>query len=106
MHIPAGERYELCRSVHAEQNAIIEKSRESMIGGIMYLCGIDVQKNDYTEYIEPCKICKRMIIRAGLLFVISRVKKGEFIVRPVEDFIKEMDDEIMDIINKEKNKNF
>ena len=42
MHIPRGERYELCRSVHAEANAIISAERERMIGSALYLSGREV----------------------------------------------------------------
>jgi len=41
MKIPSGTRYELCRGVHAEQNAIIHASRFDMIGGTLYLVGIE-----------------------------------------------------------------
>ena len=39
MNVPRGERYELCRSVHAEANAIISASRRDRVGGTMYLVG-------------------------------------------------------------------
>ena len=39
LNIPRGERYELCRSVHAEMNAIINAPRERMLGATLYLCG-------------------------------------------------------------------
>ena len=39
MNVPRGERYELCRSVHAEANAIISASRRDMVGGTIYLVG-------------------------------------------------------------------
>ena len=39
LNIPRGERYELCRSVHAEANAIISASRDQMIGASLYLVG-------------------------------------------------------------------
>lgn len=40
LKVPRGERYELCRSVHAEQNAIISARRRDMIGVTLYLVGI------------------------------------------------------------------
>ena len=43
MNIPRGERYEMCRSVHAEMNAIINASREQMLDGVMYLAGVDAK---------------------------------------------------------------
>ena len=39
LRIPSGERYELCRSVHAEANAIISAARQDMIGASLYLVG-------------------------------------------------------------------
>jgi dCMP deaminase len=45
LHIPPGQRYELCRSVHAEQNALLTAAREDMLGSILYLVGIDVKTN-------------------------------------------------------------
>lgn len=64
MNIPHGEQYEKCVAVHAEQNAIISASRRDMIGSIMYLAGIDIEKP------EPCLICSRMIKNAGIEQVI------------------------------------
>jgi dCMP deaminase len=59
--------YDLCRSVHAEQNAIINAARQgtSLLGGTLYLYGYDcVQKKAIDA--EPCPICSRMIENAGL----------------------------------------
>lgn len=66
--IPPGERYEICRSVHAEMNAIISASRSEMIGSTLYLQGRDESTKEYIEAI-PCLMCKKMIINAGILFV-------------------------------------
>ena len=44
--IPRGERYELCRSVHAEANAIISASREKMIGSTLYLVGSEASTGE------------------------------------------------------------
>jgi dCMP deaminase len=65
--IPHGERYELCRSVHAEQNAIINAARAgvSLLGGNMYIHGtIFGEERSINAF--PCFICKKMIINAGL----------------------------------------
>ena len=62
LNIPRGERYELCRSVHAEANAIIHASRNDMLGAKLYLVGIEVGSGDYVKNAEPCAMCKRMII--------------------------------------------
>ena len=67
--IPRGERYELCRSVHAEMNAIIHASRADMIGSTLYLTGIDANDGNVIEGAQPCKICSRLIINAGITTV-------------------------------------
>ena len=78
--IPQGQRYELCRSVHAEMNAIIHASRADMIDSSMFLVGIDVDSKNLVDNSEPCKLCKRVIINAGIKHVfaqtcISSIKK-------------------------------
>ena len=55
-----------CRSVHAEQNAIISASRSEMIGSTLYLVGFE---NGKEIAAEPCPICKRMIKNAGISYV-------------------------------------
>lgn len=67
-NIPHGERYEACRSVHAEQNAIISASRKDMIGATLYLIG--TEKGKVIKAV-PCDICRRMIANAGIKKVIS-----------------------------------
>ncbi|MBO4510290.1 MAG: cytidine deaminase, partial [Lachnospiraceae bacterium] len=62
LNIPRGERYELCRSVHAEANAIISASRQDMIGASMFLCGKDVKTGEYVANSNSCSMCKRQII--------------------------------------------
>jgi len=72
-----GERYELCRSVHAEMNAIIHASRLEMTGGDLYLVGISAEDGSYVPNAAPCKLCKRMIINAGIVNVYVRRGIGE-----------------------------
>jgi len=88
-NIPSGERYELCRSVHAEQNAIINAARAgvSVLGGTMYIYGENVKDGQIAEG-KPCKLCKRYLINAGLVKVVIKYKDGykEF---KVEDCTKE-----------------
>lgn len=88
-NIPPGERYELCRSVHAEMNAIINAARAgvSLLGGTLYLYGENV-KNKETVGKKPCKLCRRMIINAGLKEVIVRTKDG-YDVYEVKAWIQE-----------------
>lgn len=65
LNIPSGERYEICKSVHAEMNAIISASRKDMIGSTLYLYGFDgVSKKPINA--KPCSICERLIKNAGI----------------------------------------
>ncbi|NLW91899.1 MAG: dCMP deaminase family protein [Syntrophomonadaceae bacterium] len=73
--IPRGERYELCRSVHAEMNAIINAGRGKTLGATLYLAGYDV-KTDATLDAEPCFLCKRIILNAGIYKVVCRTSDG------------------------------
>lgn len=78
MNIPRGERYEMCRSVHAEMNAIIHASRNEMIGSTMYLTGREASAGEYVQDASPCAICRRMIINAGVSNVIIRDSHDTF----------------------------
>ena len=89
LHVPRGERYELCRSVHAEANAIISASRERMIGSSLYLTGVDARTGEYVENSSSCSMCKRMIINAGISRVYIRDTKNDYRVVEVEDWIRE-----------------
>ncbi|WP_309493204.1 cytidine/deoxycytidylate deaminase family protein [Candidatus Hecatella orcuttiae] len=74
-NIPPGERYEFCRGVHAEQNAIINAARAgvSVLKGTIYIAGRDADTGRaLTEnYLVPCRLCARMIINAGLQAAIT-----------------------------------
>ncbi len=85
--IPRGERYELCRSVHAEANCIISASRREMIGGTLYLVGIDVKTGELFSEANSCSMCKRMIINAGVERVVIRRTPTEYEVVNVRDWI-------------------
>lgn len=85
--VPRGERYELCRSVHAEANAIISASRGDMIGSTLYLVGRDAKTGEYVENASPCSMCKRLIINAGIARVLVRNNKTQFTSVYVEDWI-------------------
>lgn len=91
LHVPRGERYELCRSVHAEANAIISAEREKMIGSTLYLSGREVKTGEYIENSNSCSMCKRMIINAGIETVIVRDNEEEYRVIPVSDWIENDD---------------
>jgi len=88
LKIPRGERYELCRSVHAEANAIISASRDQMIGSSLYLTGIEIDTNEYVKNASSCSMCKRMIINAGIENVYIRDTKNTYRIIEIEDWIK------------------
>lgn len=87
LKVPRGERYELCRSVHAEQNAIISAERNKMIGAALYLVGINYSDGSYVEKSNPCALCKRMIINAGIKDIYIRDSKEEYRHIDVQTFI-------------------
>jgi len=78
MNIPRGERYELCRSVHAEANAIISAPRNQMIGAQLYLVGADPVTGELISGISSCPMCKRLVINAGIETVIIRDTPEEY----------------------------
>ena len=69
LKIPHGQRYELCHSVHAEANAIIRASLEELNGATIYITGTDGQDGSECSS-EPCMMCKRMILNAGIARVV------------------------------------
>ena len=85
--IPRGQRYEMCRSVHAEANCIISASRRDMIGANLYLVGREVKTGELLEKANSCAMCKRLIINAGIENVIVRNTATEYTVIPVRDWI-------------------
>ena len=87
LNVPRGERYELCRSVHAEQNAIISAKRTDMIDSTLYLVGKNYSDGEYVKNASPCALCKRMIINAGIKEVIVRNDKNDYTIISVKDFI-------------------
>ena len=91
MGIPRGERYELCRSVHAEANAIISASRRDMIGSILYLVGRDAKTKELLTNATSCSMCRRQIINAGIAKVIIRTGKDRFTIVDVDEWIKNDD---------------
>lgn len=94
LQIPRGERYELCRSVHAEANAIISASRAQMIGSALYLVGVEVETGEYVANSSSCSMCKRQVINAGIETVYVRDTKDEYRVIKVSDWIE--DDESLE----------
>jgi len=95
--IARGERFELCRSVHAEANAIISASRKDMIGSSIFLVGIEVSTGSYIENANSCLMCKRLIINSGISKVFIRDSKDKYRVITVEDWILN-DDSLEDVL--------
>ena len=91
MNVPHGERYELCRSVHAEANAIISAARRDMVGGTLYLAGKDAVTGEILSDATSCAMCRRLIINAGLEKVVIRVSPADYTVVDVRRWIEEDD---------------
>ncbi len=87
LNIPRGERYELCRSLHSEANAIINASREQMLGATLYMVCTDPGTGELVSGTNSCMMCKRMIINAGISRVIIRDTATEYRVVDVNDWI-------------------
>jgi dCMP deaminase len=89
--IPRGERYEMCRSIHSEANAIIAASREQMLGATLYLCCTEPKTGEIVGGTNSCMMCKRMIINAGIERVVIRNTKDDYTVVNVADWIENDD---------------
>lgn len=87
LQIPRGERYEMCRSLHSEANAIIAAARERMLGSTLYMCCIDPMSHEVVGGTCSCAMCKRMIINAGIETVVVREDKENYTVYPVQSWI-------------------
>lgn len=91
MNIPSGERYELCRSVHAEANCIISASRKDMLGATLYLACKDGKEDVLMPGTSSCTMCRRQIINAGIEQVIIRDTADSYRVVNVTEWIEEDD---------------
>ena len=85
--IPAGERYELCRSVHAEANALLSAARRDMLGATLFLAGRDYASGRILEDTTSCAMCRRLIINAGISQVICRTGEESYEVVEVRDWV-------------------
>jgi len=85
--IPRGERYEMCRAIHAEQNAIIIASRDQMIGATMYVVGEDSKTGELVPDICSCMMCKRAIINSGIEKVIFRTSPDKYYEVKVREWV-------------------
>ena len=88
LNVPRGERYEICRSVHAEANAIISAARRDTIGADMYLVGIEKATGKLVANSCSCAMCKRLVINAGIENVYIRDTDEEYRKIPVTDWIE------------------
>lgn len=112
-----GDAYNLCASVHAEQNAIISASRRDMIGATIYIVGVNALRpllgaepkdpSEYKHYADPspCLLCHRLIVNSGIIRAVG-IKNvegtdqaepyeiditGEFFMKRVQhEYIKEL----------------
>ena len=91
LNIPRGERYELCRSVHSEANAIIAAPREQMLGATLYMACVDPKTGGLCAGTTCCMMCKRMVINAGIETVVVRDDKTNFRVIKVSEWIEDDD---------------
>lgn len=92
MNIPSGERYELCRSVHAEANAIISAARSEMLGASLYMVCKDPQTGDLIPGSTSCSMCRRLIINAGIRRVVIRDTPSEYrVVDVAKDWVDQDD---------------
>ena len=80
LNVKRGERYELCRSVHAEANCVISASRRDMIDAVMYLVGKDVESGELVPDAISCAMCKRLIINSGIDKIVIRNAKDTYTV--------------------------
>lgn len=83
--------YDACRSVHAEQNAMLSSSRKDMINSDLYLVGIRKDILKYEEGASPCQMCRKLIINAGIKRVFVRINKEEYIKIDVDEWIRDDD---------------
>lgn len=88
LNIPRGERYEMCRSVHAEANAIISAARRDMIDATLYLVGVEKETKELVANSCCCSMCKRMVINAGIKQVIIRDTMDDYRIINVSDWVE------------------
>ena len=89
MNIPSGQRYELCRSVHAEANAIISAARRDTLGSTLYMACTDPATGALIPNSTSCTMCRRQIINAGIQRVVIRDTPTDYRVVEVEEWIRE-----------------
>ncbi|MCR3758377.1 deoxycytidylate deaminase [Clostridium felsineum] len=91
LNVKRGTHYELCRSVHAEANAIISAARNEMIGSTLYLVGKNAESHEYVEKAFPCSMCKRLILNSGIEKIVIRDDEKNFREIEIKDWIEDDD---------------
>ena len=91
LNIPRGTRYELCRSVHSEQNAIISAPREQMLGATLYMVCVSPDDGTVIPNTTCCIMCKRVVINAGISTVVIRDDKENYRVIDVASWVEDDD---------------
>ncbi len=93
MNIPSGQRYELCRSVHSEQNSIINSARSgaNLLDARMYLYSEKIGDDNKASIIDayPCFICKKMIVNSGIREVVCNQKNGTIKIYKVKNWVSD-----------------
>lgn len=97
LQVPRGQRYELCRSVHAEANAIISASRADLLGSELFLACHDAKTGALDGAVEPCSMCKRLILNAGIVRVYTRDENDRYRVIETAEWITN-DDSLTDAL--------
>ena len=94
LNIPSGERYELCRSVHAEANAIISAARSETLGATLYMVCRDPKTGELIPGSTSCAMCRRLIINAGIVRLVIRDTPTEYRIVDVQREWVEEDDSL------------
>ena len=94
LNVPSGERYELCRSVHAEANAIISAARREMLGATLYMACRDAKNGELVAHSTSCSMCRRMMINAGIARLVVRDTPTEYRVVDIQKEWVDQDDSL------------
>lgn len=87
--IPAGQRYDECNGVHAEQNTLISVSRSEALGATLYVFGEDLERDEPHFEFSACRLCRRMIVNAGVRLIITGNLAGDIKKYHVEDWLSD-----------------
>ena len=91
LNIPSGQRYELCRSVHAGANCIISASRSEMLGATLYMACVNPADGALIPDSTSCSMCRRQIINAGIERVVIRDTRTDYRIVEVRAWIEDDD---------------